>query len=174
MRDLKEFHANESKHHKQSINWNALSPVSCSLFFCFLFLATLKQKGAWKHCPLRHINKKKVRIFIQKSWFIFLTNSHTGYMDLLARSNYGINNDITPLFGNLVNHFLSSNGTDFSLWIEKQLLPPDKPENSAPRLTTSALFLRQGIYRDFNASSTNSTTIVDFCQARWPKLFEPD
>lgn len=101
--------------------------------------------------------------------------AHAGYMDLLARSNYGINNDITPLFGNLVNDSLSSSGTDFSLWIEKQLLAPDKSEDSALRLTTSALLLRPGTYgEDFNASSTNSTTIFDSCQATWSKLFEPD
>lgn len=96
-------------------------------------------------------------------------------MDLLARSNYGINDDITPLFGNLVNDSLSSSGTDFSLWIEKQLLAPDKSEDSALRLTTSALLLRPGTYgEDFNASSTNSRTVVDSCQATWSKLFEPD
>lgn len=96
-------------------------------------------------------------------------------MDLLARSNYGINDDITPLFGNLVNDSLSSSGTDFSLWIEKQLLAPDKSEDSALKLTTSALLLRPGTYgEDFNASSSNSTTIVDSCQATWSKLFEPD
>lgn len=46
-------------------------------------------------------------------------------------SNYGIDNDITPLFGNIINHFLSSSGADFSLWIEKQLLTADKTEDSA-------------------------------------------
>lgn len=55
-------------------------------------------------------------------------------MDLRAMSNYGIDNDITPLFGNIINHFLSSSGTDFSLSIEKQLLTADTTEDSAQLL----------------------------------------